>query len=93
MTKRLSKREKIDMFIEDAINKMFEIAGHDVTFDDIKDRKDEWYNEWTMTISQSDEWHEWGVNEIRKRFRYTKKWAQKEMNMVGLMWNLSIRDL
>jgi hypothetical protein len=93
MTKRLIKREKIDMFIEDAINKMFEIAGHDVTFDDIKDRKDEWYQQFTMTLEQSDEWVEWGVEEIRKRFRYTKKHAQGEMNMVGLMWSLSIRDL
>lgn len=93
MTKRLSKQEKNDIFIEDAINKMFEIAGHDVTFDDVKDRKDNWYQEWTMTVEENKEWREWGVEELRKRFRYTKKWAQKEMGMMTLMWGLKFRDL
>lgn len=93
MTKRLSKQEKKDIFIEDAINKMFEIAGHDVTFDDIKDRKDNWFQQFTMTLEQNNEWREWGVEELRKRFRYTKTCAQKEMSMVTLMWGLKFRDL
>ena len=93
MTKRLSRQEKIDIFIEDVINKMFEIAGHDVTYEDIKDRKDDWYTQWTMTMDQNDQWNEWCVGELRKRFRYTKKCAQKEMSMVTLMWGLRFRDL
>jgi len=35
---------------------MFEIAGHDATFEQVAGRKDEWYLDWTMTIAQSDEW-------------------------------------
>jgi hypothetical protein len=27
----------------DVINEMFRIAGHEVTYDDIKDRKDNWF--------------------------------------------------
>ena len=92
MAKRLTKQEKIDLFIVDAINKMFEIAGHNVTFDDIKDRKDDWYSQWTMTMSQNDEWKEWGVSEVRKRFRYNKKWAEKEMAMMNLQWGLKYSD-
>ena len=38
MAKRLTKEEKWRKASEDLINKMFEIAGHDVTFDDIYDR-------------------------------------------------------
>jgi hypothetical protein len=92
MTKRLSNEEKKQLFVVDTINKMFEIAGHDVTFDDIKDRKDDWYTQWTMTMDQNDEWKEWGVTEIRKRFRYNKKWAEKEMGMITLMWGLKFSD-
>ena len=92
MTKRLSKQEKIDLFVVDAINKMFEIAGYDVTYDDIKDRKDNWYSQWTMTMKQNNEWQEWGINEIRKRFRYNKVWAKKEMAMISLQWGLKFSD-
>lgn len=92
MVKRLSRQEKMNVFVVDVINKMFEIAGHDVTYEDIKDRKDEWYTQWTMTMEQSDQWKEWGVGEIRKRFRYNKKWAEKEMGMIILMWGLKFSD-
>ena len=92
MAKRLSRQEKIDLFIQDAINKMFEIAGHDVTYDDIKDRKDDWYTQWTMSVEQNDEWKEWGIEEMRKRFRYNKKWAEKEMAMISLMWGLKFNN-
>jgi hypothetical protein len=92
MAKRLTLQEKKDIFIVDVINKMFEIANHDVTFDDIKDRKDNWFTEWEMSVSQNDEWKEWGIKEIQKRFRYNEKWAQREMGMISLMWGLKFSD-
>ena len=66
MAKRLTKEEKWRKASEDLINKMFEIAGHNVTFDDIKDRKDEWYTDWTMTVAQAEQWREWGMEYLRK---------------------------
>lgn len=90
--KRMSRSEKQEQFIVDVINKMFEIAGHKVTYNDIKGRKDDWYTQWTMTTAQNDEWNEWGVSEIRKRFRYNKEWAKKEMGMITLMWGLKFSD-
>lgn len=92
MAKRLSRQEKIDLFLVDVINKMFEIAGHDVTYEDIKDRKDDWYTQWTMTVEQNEEWKEWGIQEIRKRFRYNKNWAEREMSMIILQWGLKFSD-
>ena len=92
MAKRLTRQEKMNIFVVDLINKMFEIAGHDVTYEDIKDRKDDWYTQWTMTMDQNELWKEWGVNEIKKRFRYNKKWAEKEMGMFNLMWGLKFSD-
>jgi hypothetical protein len=92
VNKRLTLEEKKNIFVIDIINKMFEIAGHDVTYDDIKDRKDDWYTQWTMTMAQNDEWKEWGVAEIRKRFRYNKKLAEREMAMIILQWGLKFSD-
>ena len=70
MAKRLSREEKIDKFVVNAINEMFRIAGHEVTYDDIKDRKDNWFHDWTMTMDQNAEWQRWG-----------KKYLQKNLNM------------
>ena len=92
MAKRLTREEKKDIFVKDVINKMFEIAGYDVTYEDIKDRKDDWYTQWTMSTAQNDEWRDWGVSEIKKRFRYNKKWAEKEMGWINLMWGLKFND-
>ena len=39
MKKRMSREEKRQQAVIDIINQMFVIAGHNITYDDIKDRK------------------------------------------------------
>ena len=90
--KRLSRQEKMDMTIEHLIDKMFEIAGHDVTFNDIKERKDDWYTQWTMTMDQSEEWKKYGIEYLRKIFKWNKKLAEKEMLWMNLQWGLKYSD-
>jgi hypothetical protein len=92
MAKRLTRQEKIDKMVVDMINKMFEIAGHDVTYDDIKDRKDDWFHEWAMTEAQNDEWREWGKKYIQKNLNMHAKQAEKEMLWINLMWGLKLSD-
>jgi hypothetical protein len=92
MAKRLTATEKRDLFLQNLINKMFEIAGHQITYDDIKDRKDDWYSQWTMTTEQNDEWKKWGIAEIKKQFRYNTLTAEREMGMISLMWGLKFSD-
>ena len=53
MKKSRKKRPQGEEIVRTIINKMFEIAGHNVTYDDIKDRKDNWYQQWTMTEEQN----------------------------------------
>ena len=74
--------------VVDMINEMFRIAGHDVTYDDVKDRKDAWYTDWTMTEDQYDNWKSWGEKYLRKKFRMTAWMAERQMSMIGLMWGL-----
>lgn len=89
MAKRLSYQEKKRQSIVDILNEMFKIAGHQITYEDIKGREDNWYTQWTMTEVQYDEWQKWGQKYLRKKFRLTEIYAQKEMGMIGLMWGLS----
>ena len=90
---RLSREEKMNKAVVDIINEMFKIAGHEVTYDDIKDRKDNWYAQWTMTEAQYDEWKKWGKNYLQKNLRMYAKQAEKEMLWVGMMWGLKFSDL
>jgi hypothetical protein len=92
MAKRLSREEKIDKFVIDAINEMFRIAGHEVTYDDIKDRKDNWFHDWTMTMDQNAEWQRWGKKYLQKNLNMYAKRAEKEMQWVSLMWGLKYSD-
>jgi hypothetical protein len=92
MAKRLTRQQKIEQAIVDLLNKMFEIAGHNVTYDDIKDRQDAWYLGWTITIEQDSEWKEWGKKYLMKNLKMYEKMAEREMAMIGLMWGLKFSD-
>ena len=93
MAKRLTRQEKEKQMVIDMINKMFEIAGHEVTYDDIKDRKDNWFHQWTMTEAQYDEWKAWGKKYLQTKLRMYAKMAERQMEMIGLMWGLKFSDL
>jgi hypothetical protein len=88
MGKRLSYEQKKEQLLIDLINKMFEMAGHNVKFEDIKDRKDDWYNQWTMTEDQYNQWRNWGVKQIKKVTKLNDVYAERQMSMVGLNWGL-----
>jgi hypothetical protein len=93
MNKRLSKEEKKEKSVIDLVNMMFEIAGHTVTFEDIKDRKDNWFQEWTMTTEQNDQWKLWGKKYLIKNLRMNAKRAEREMMWASLQWGLKFSDL
>lgn len=92
MEKRLNREEKKNKAVIDIINKMFEIAGHSVSYEDIKDRKDEWYTEWMMTVEQNEEWKEWGTQYLVKALRVAKVLAKKEMEMISLGYGLKFSN-
>jgi len=92
MAKRLSRQEKIDKSIIDLINEMFRIAGHEVTYEDVKGRQDNWFTEWTMTMAQNDEWQAWGKKYLAKNLKLNSKYSEREMAMVSLMWGLKFSD-
>ena len=84
----MTSQEKSIQVARDPINKMFEIAGHNMKYEDVIGRTDDWYTQYTMTESQNEEWRKWGTEYLRKKKRWTKKMAEREMAMVDLYCGL-----
>lgn len=86
---RKSKEEHLKIII----NKMFEIAGNKLTYDDVKETKEDWWHINTMTQAQNDEWKEWMEEYITKqKLVYSKKLANREVAMLDLMYGLRVID-
>lgn len=92
MAKRLSQQEKKQQAIIDLVNKMFEIAGHQVTFDDAVAFGEGWHDNWTMTASQQEEWNKWGKTYLMKKLNMYAARAKKEMLWIGLQWGLKLEE-
>jgi hypothetical protein len=88
MAKRLTREQKREQAVIDLINQMFIIAGHDITYDDIKDRKDNWFQQWTMTVEQAEEWKAWGIKYLREKLKISKGLAETEMLWFNLQYGL-----
>ena len=90
--KRLTREQKREKALADLINEMFRIAGHELTFDDIKDRKDNWFQQYTMTVAQNEEWQAWGKKYLQKELRSPAKMAEREMMWFSLQYGLKFSD-
>jgi hypothetical protein len=80
--------KRSDDLIKTLIDQMFIIAGHELRYDDVVGRKDNWFQQYTMTETQRDEWKEWGISYIRKKKRWSKKLAEREMAFLDLYCGL-----
>ena len=90
--KRLTREQKKDKAIIDLINQMFIIAGHDVTYDDILGVEN-WFQKYTMTVEQGDEFKNWGKKYLMKNLNSYAKQAEREMQWFNLQWGLKYEEL
>jgi len=92
MTRAQQKIDKERLILKELIDKMFELAGYDLKFEDVEGRKDNWFQQYTMTEAQNQEWRDWGTNFLNKKRRWGKKLADREMRMLDLYCGLKISD-
>jgi hypothetical protein len=92
MTRVEQKANKERQLLKELIDKMFEMAGHDLKFEDVEGKKDNWFQQYTMTEAQNEEWRDWGIKLIMKKRRYNKYLADREMRMLDLYCGLKISD-
>jgi hypothetical protein len=88
MAKRLNRQEKKDKVFKDLINQMFIMAGHNVTYDDIVG-VEQWFNKYTMTVEQGEEFKKWGKQYLMKNLQMRAAAAEKEMMWFNVMWGLT----
>jgi hypothetical protein len=86
----MNRQDKTTQIARDLINKMFELSGHDIKYEDVIGRQDNWFQQYTMTQSQNEEWRKWGTEYLQKKKRWTKKMAEREMAMIDLYCGLKI---
>jgi hypothetical protein len=92
MTRVEQKTNKERQLLKELIDKMFEIAGHNLKFEDVEGRNDNWFQQYTMTEAQNEEWRKWGTEVIAKKRRFGKKLADREMRMLDLYCGLKISN-
>ena len=84
--------DKERLMYKEIIDKMFELAGHPLKYEDIEKREDNWFQQYTMTTAQNKEWREWGTKLLAKKRRYSKNMAEKGMAWIDLYCGLKISD-
>ena len=92
MTRAQQKTNKERLILKELIDKMFEIAGHNLKFEDVEGRTDNWFQQHTMTEAQNKEWRDWGTKFLNKKRRWGIKLADREMRMIDLYCGLKISD-
>ena len=85
------KQSKRQQAVIDIINKMFEIAGHEVRFEDVLHGKDNWFLQYTITEEKEREWIEWSIDYLRKKLKMKKDSARREMMWMALSFGLKIQ--
>lgn len=85
-------KEKGQQFGEDAINKMLEIAGHEVRFNDIE-KMENWFQIYTCNEKQENEFKLWFINEYSKRFRVNKHKGlfSADRNFISFLLNYGLK--
>ena len=76
-------------FFIQAINKQFEIAGHDLDYTAAQNEKD-WFNKYTMTTQQHEDYKKWFIKAFQKKYKGSKKRAEHEFLWFDLGWGLRI---
>lgn len=78
--------------LEHLINKMFEYAHVPQTYNDIKDRKDDWYFEHTMTTEQSNAFKDYAIRYLKRELKTGYYKADTEYQWFDLMYGLRVSD-
>jgi len=83
-----TKKKTIQDVAKDLINGMFQIAGHDVTFDDVVKEPEGYYNRYTWTPEQENQWISWATEYVKKHLKHRSTYVDREIAMFNLSYGL-----
>jgi hypothetical protein len=70
------------------LNEQYKLVG--LTFEQVKTMPWDDFLAYKITLQQQTEWKEWAVTYLRKKKRWTKKLAQKEVAMLDFQYGISL---
>lgn len=83
-----TKKKTEQEIAKDLINAMFQIAGHDVTFDDVVKEPEGYYNRYTWSPEQENQWMSWATDYVKKNLKHRSTYADREVAMFNLSYGL-----
>lgn len=86
----LGNRTKREEFVLEAVHKQLEIAGVDPSV--LETDRENWFSNNTMTEEHRNQWKNWFISEVRKKFKLPKKMAEREFDFFDLTYGLKIKD-
>lgn len=90
ITTKKTREQKEAMVAENLINAMMQIAGYELTAQDLAKEGGEWYSKYTMTPEQEKQWMEWGQKYLKQTLKHNARQAYKNMQMFNLAYGLRI---
>lgn len=88
----MRRQDKLKELFKQIIDKMFEISGYELRYEDLVDRKDDWFSKYEMTAKQEEEWEKFCIGLISKTLRMPKYLAKREFQYIRLCYGLKIKD-
>lgn len=78
-------RNKIEKFIEKALDKMFQSVGFEKSDKQFMEQPD-WYAQRTWTEEQEEKYKTWFIKQWKKDFKANAHDAEKNFSWFNLMW-------
>lgn len=69
-----------DNIIKDLVNMMFKHAEVNVTYDDVVNRQDAWYHDWTITEEKEKSFKQEAIKHVQKLKKWPKYIAESNVN-------------
>jgi hypothetical protein len=86
---KTSTRTDREGFVMQAVLKQLELAGVDPK---VLKEDPTWFSNNTISAELHEEWKSWFISQVRKRFKYNKKFAEREFSFFNLNYGLKLKS-
>lgn len=70
------------------LDKQYSLVG--LSFDQVSNMSQDEFLTYKMTLEQQENWMEWAIDFVRKKKRWNKKLAEKEVRLLDFQHGLSL---
>ena len=85
--KRQTKAETLN----DLVNGMFIAAGYNLSIDDVRDSSDNWFDKYTWTKDQQQDFTSWAIDYMKRKLNYSTREAARQVSWFILGYGLRVK--